>query len=355
MGKKRVGIRVDGNEVIATGHVMRCLAIADALKEKGIDLFFISADTSSELVIRQNGFEFLSLDSDWRHMDGEIEKLQNIIVKYRIEVLLIDSYYVSKSYMKKIHDSTKTIYIDDFGNDIFDVDAVVCYANYYEGLALKDKYPLNVKLFQGVEYTPLRNVFSNMPQKKISNEIKELLVLSGGTDHYNFLRNLSKKILENSLFGMIERVNIICGKYYVNYDRLLKEFEGVRQFHFHNAVNNIENYMLSTDVAISAAGVTAYELCSVGVPTITYIMADNQYENAKSFYVESLMEYAGDIRCDSVLDNIMELLQGKYQDLEYRKKVSENMRKKIDGKGAQRIAKEICSMFNKNKDINRVL
>ncbi len=56
------------------------------------------------------------------------------------------------------------------------------------------------------------------------------------------------------------------------------------------------------------------------------------------------MENVVDLRYDSVLENILELLQGKYQDIEYRKIVSRVMRKKIDGKGAQRIAKELCKM-----------
>ena len=40
----KIGIRVDANEIVATGHVMRCLAIAEELRKIGQELLFISAD-----------------------------------------------------------------------------------------------------------------------------------------------------------------------------------------------------------------------------------------------------------------------------------------------------------------------
>ncbi len=345
----RIGIRADANEMIATGHVMRCLAIADALRNIGEEPLFISADDFSQAMIKQKGYEFVSLKSDWKYPECEIEKLEQVINKYDIGILLVDSYYVTVSYFEKIHGLAKIMYIDDLGQDVYNVDAVVCYANYYKDFSLKEKYPPKVKLLQGTEYTPLRNVFSNLPPKKISSGMRELIVLSGGTDNYNFLWGFSKRILKSPLFDALETIHIICGKYYDKYDELIQEFKEIAKFQFHKAVDHIETYMLSADVAISAAGVSSYELCAVGTPTILYTMADNQRRNAESFYKDEIMEYVGDLRDESVLDRIIELLQEKYQDMEYRKKVSEIMRKKVDGKGAQRIAKKICGMLKKKK------
>lgn len=341
----RIGIRADANEIVATGHVMRCLAIADELRKIGEEPVFISADNFSRAMLKQKGYEFVSLESDWKHMECEIGKLEQVISKYDIKALLVDSYYVSKLYFEKIHGLTKIMYIEDLGQDVYDVDAIVCYANYYKDLFLNEKYSSKVKLFQGTDYIPLRSRFFNLPSKRISSRIRKLIVLSGGIDNYNFLWNFSKKILGNSLFETLETIHVICGKYYDKYDELLQEFMGIGKFQFHRAVDHIEEYMLSADVAISAAGVTSYELCATGTPTIIYTMADNQKKNAKSFYEDGLMEYAGDLRCDPALDEIIELLQRKYQDFGYRKKISEIMKKKIDGKGAQRIAKEICGML----------
>lgn len=342
----KIGIRVDANEIIATGHVMRCLAIADALGERGEAPFFIAADDFPRDIIAQNGYAFHSLGSDWRYMDGELERLAQVIREQGIEILLVDSYYVTKSYLRQLRDLVKVVYIEDLGKEIYPVDVVICYANYYKDFLLKEKYPPQVKLFQGTKYVPLRSGFSNLPPKEISPKVRKLIVLSGGTDQNDFLWKFSKRIRECPLFEMLDVIHVICGKYYEKYDALIREFAGTTQFRFHRAVDNIEDYMLSSDVAISAAGVTSYELCAVGVPTIIVTTADNQQKNAESFYADGLMEYAGDLRHDPVLDRIIELLQGKYQDFAYRKKISGAMQKKVDGKGAQRIAEKIDLFHN---------
>ncbi|MCI9633013.1 MAG: UDP-2,4-diacetamido-2,4,6-trideoxy-beta-L-altropyranose hydrolase [Ruminococcus sp.] len=339
-----IGIRVDSNTAIAMGHLMRCMAVAEALREKEVKPIFISADKFSEGFILKRGYEFISLESDWSCLELEIEKMQQVIKEYSIKVLLVDSYYITERYLSKLHEYTKIVYIDDFGKDIYDIDAVICYANYYKEFKLKERYPLGTNVLQGMRFVPLRKVFSTLPQKEISLKVKELVVLSGGTDYHNFLWNFTRNILESTLFERLERVNLICGNYSEQYDKLTKEFAGVRKIHFYKAVDDIEKYMLRADVAISAAGVTSYELCAAGVPSIIYIVADNQRKNAETFHKNGLMEYAGDLRYDPVLNRVIKLLEGKYQDYAYRKETSEMMRREMDGRGAWRIAEEIKIM-----------
>lgn len=106
----KIGIRVDANEIVATGHVMRCLAIAEELRKIGQELLFISADDFQRPLIEQKGFEFVSLQTDWKHMEKETERLQAVIDRYHIGLLLVDSYYVTRAYFEKIHSFTKIMY-----------------------------------------------------------------------------------------------------------------------------------------------------------------------------------------------------------------------------------------------------
>ena len=168
----KIGIRVDANEIVATGHVMRCLAIAEELRKIGQELLFISADDFPRPLIEQKGFEFVSLQTDWKHMEKEIEQLQAVIDRYHIGLLLADSYYVTRAYFERIHSFMKVMYIDDLGKEVYDVDCTICYADYYRELELEERYPSNVKLLLGTRYAPLRREFSNLPQKIISPEIK---------------------------------------------------------------------------------------------------------------------------------------------------------------------------------------
>ena len=343
----RIGIRVDANEIIATGHVMRCLAVAEELKKLGVPPVFISADTFPEFLIRKKGYDFISLQSDWSCLEAELEKLKDVFAQQEVGMLFVDSYYVTKLYFEKLHAWTKVVYIDDLNKDIYDVEAVVCYANYHKKMLFKEGYSAKVRLLLGTDYTPLRTVFSGIPPKRIRAEIRNLIVLSGGTDPYDFLWNFSERVSESNLFETLETINVICGRYYSKYRELKDRFAGNSKIHFYQAVEDIEKYMFSADVAITAAGVTSYELCAAGVPSIVYIVADNQKKNAESFQEDGLMECAGDLRFDPVLDHLLELLNNKFQDWEYRKKMSRMMQSKVDGKGAARIAKELSRMLER--------
>lgn len=73
-----VYIRTDGNETIATGHLMRCLSIARALKKRGAAVaFLVSDDTSASILqkmyspdeIADHSFPILELRTDYRSLD----------------------------------------------------------------------------------------------------------------------------------------------------------------------------------------------------------------------------------------------------------------------------------------------
>ena len=63
--------RADGNKKIGSGHLMRCLSIADAMKEMGIQSIFATADDSMSELLRNRGYENIILHTDYYDMDGE--------------------------------------------------------------------------------------------------------------------------------------------------------------------------------------------------------------------------------------------------------------------------------------------
>ena len=94
--------------------------------------------------------------------------------------------------------------------------------------------------------------------------------------------------------------------------------------------------MKEADLAISAGGTTLYELCAYGVPTISYVLADNQIENTAQFQQDGIMDCAGDMRRGSFKENIKRLIE-KYDDRTFRANRSALARSFVDGNGAMRI------------------
>ena len=323
------------NQTIATGHVMRCLAIADELSENNIVCVFVIADDNAKEIIRSKGYECIVLDSIWNDLDSEIDAISELIEDRGIKRLLIDTYQVTDAYLRALYKITYTIYIDDLNQFIYPVHSLVCYANYWKKFLFEKRYRKAVEdgvidimpqMYLGCDYVPLRREFRGEDIKGISEDVNEILVMSGGADPFHAI----KKILCNISLNKYSTINVICGKYNTDYNELIQVY-GVREnVHLYRAVDNLIDFMKSADLAISAGETTLYELCAVGTPTITYSIADNQIDNVKQFDEDKLMAYAGDLRGEEEID--FEAIIQRYSNVE-RRKMSLDMQKLVSVKG----------------------
>lgn len=331
-------IRTDMNQTIATGHMMRCLSVADAAKMRGEDTTFLLADDQAADLLKKRGYRYKILHTKWNEMEAELPVLLQCVKECSIRAVLIDSYQVTQKYLKRLTEAVKTFYIDDLNAFTYPVSGLICYANYWEAFNYPNRYP-HTKLYLGLQYVPLRKEFSGCEKKAIKPVAKNLLLLSGGSDPYDILL----KILERMDKAAYETIHVICGIYYTKYEELKQIGSRYQNISVQKAVDNIEYFMKQADLAVSAGGTTLYELCAVGTPTISYSFADNQIDNVVTFQKESMIDYAGDVRRDDVACRIVRLL-GLYQKNEnLRRERSERMQHAVDGKGAGRIAGKLLT------------
>lgn len=329
-------IRADMNEQIATGHIMRCLSIADALRGLGEPVRFILADEQAVSLLKQRGYDAIVLHTQWNCMEEELSVLSQVIRNEHIDKLLIDSYQVTQRYLAELSKLVTTFYIDDLNLFEYPVDAVICYANYWK----KFQYKINDKrttYLLGMKYVPLKQAFWNCEAKIISEKADNLLILTGGSDPFN----VTEQILDSIDTYQFQTINVICGIYNTNYNKFVKKYENNKNIKFHQAVNNIEQYMKNADIAISAGGTTLYELCAIGTPAISFSFADNQLDNVRQFQEDGLIDYAGDARMDDIAGTINQYLIGYRNDFELRKEKSEKMQKMVDGKGTIHLAEAL--------------
>lgn len=328
------------NNVIATGHIVRCMSIAGAVAHYGGEAVFIGADSQAADMVCSNGYRHICLNTKWDDMESETQALIKLIKKEKIRTLLIDSYMVTKYYFDVLKDYANLIYIDDSADEVYSVGGIICYAGYYKKLGLDLKYDES-KLMAGPRYTPLRREFWDNEKKAVNKNINNILIMSGGTDPYGFLL----KLVNNLDLSKYNCVKVICGRYYKDMEPL----ESFASMHDNiiiiNHTGRVKKYMAEADVVISAGGTTLYELCACGTPSISYSMADNQMPNVNQFNEDRLIPYAGDLRKDNVVSNVMTLLESPCMRYESRIVVSSRMQELIDGRGAKRIAREILDKF----------
>ena len=338
--------RADGNEKIGTGHVMRCLAIAEAAAEYGVGSVFVTADYEMERVIKQRNHDCYVLDTDYRENDEN--RLEAIAEDIKPDAIFVDSYYVSQDYFFNLFswchsNNCKLIYIDDLKAFPYCCDFLVNYqihANYYEYDALYSACS-KPSLLLGLKYVPLRREFGTLVSNVVKKEVLDVLVSTGGADP----ENLSIELMKRAMFEDY-RFHFVIGA--MNSDRkVLKELSRrASNIHIYENVSKMSVLMESCDIAISASGSTLYELCSLRVPTISYILADNQKEIAEAFDAKGIIRNCGDIRiigkeklAEVLLENV-NLLSRNYKE---RCEIVDRMSSVVDGKGAGRIVRALLS------------
>lgn len=355
-------IRVDMNETIATGHIMRCLSIAEAAEELGEQAVFLLADEEAVPLLEQKGYGSIVLHSPWDNMEEELPALQKVIKERGIQKLLVDSYQVTPMYLERLSQMAKIIYIDDIDRFHYPVDALIYYAVDWESHHFHERYQKSreglksqgrmegqkegkqaghkPRLLLGTEYAPLRKAFQNCGKKPIKPTTENLLLLSGGTDPYGILGKILEK-MDRQRYG---RVEVICGMYDLQYEPLRMQYQKEGNIHFYKAVPDMETHMGRADLAVAAGGATLYELCAMGVPTISYAMADNQIRNVEKFREIQLIDYAGDVRGTDVASHISRLLDKYFENAGLRQERSHRMQEFVDGQGAVRIAEGMINL-----------
>ncbi len=333
-------LRADGNHILGTGHLMRCMSVAAALKENGIAVKFVLADKVSEEFVNSRGFETLILDTDYTNLEDELPKFKSFILKYKPSCIVIDSYYVTKNYLNELKTITKTAYIDDLAAFAYPVDTLINYNVYAEDMdyeiLYKGKPP---KCCRGTEYAPLRKDFEALAPALIKEKALNVLVLTGGADSLHVALNFAKEICEHP---DDLHYTFVVGAFSEDLKQIKHLTKGNKNIEIHQNVTDMKGLMLKSDLSVTAAGSTQYELCACGIPSINYVLADNQILGALGFFKRSIMEYAGDVRKDK---DFYRTLHEKTIALSLDKLKREIMSKKakalVDGRGAKRIAKVI--------------
>ncbi|WP_432467958.1 UDP-2,4-diacetamido-2,4,6-trideoxy-beta-L-altropyranose hydrolase [Agarivorans sp. Z349TD_8] len=296
-----VAFRVDASFIIGSGHVYRCLSLAHQLKKNGHQVYFISAEQPGHLnaLITRAGFSvftisepMLSIDPEnsnsWLGRDLQVDA--NETIRYlnqvtQIDYLIIDHYGINSRWETRLRDSVKNILvIDDLANRSHNCDILI---DQTYGRIKQNYHSLvspETELLLGSDYALIRDEFliakpSALTNRSLCTQIKKILINLGGTDRTNVSEFLLKLLNHSSIANDI-KIAIIVGPNNPNHRSLINATAQSRfqQCTVLNSISNMAEILSHYDLAIGASGASAWERCSLGLPSINIELASNQKE-----------------------------------------------------------------------------
>lgn len=348
--------RTDGNEEIATGHIMRCLSIARACAMRHAKVCFLVADETSisalqERFAHRDEFAAYCLHSDYRKPETELTALRSIAEESSL--IFLDSYFITKTYLHELHKLFKVAYLDDMLAFDYPVDLIIN----YDITERPSCYRKAAHTLISAAYTPLREQFRRTTYE-VRPDVQNILISSGGTDSYDIAGKLLHKIFaadephscEASKDKSLFYENLKTCSYHVVTSRFNSHFQELQKLslsypaiHIHENIQDMAAFMKECDLAVSAGGTTLYELCAIGVPSVSFSMADNQLQAVKTMAMKKIIPYAGDVRftCENTINAMLSFLSDHIRSYDKRKKSSQCMRAFVDGNGSARIAEAL--------------
>jgi UDP-2,4-diacetamido-2,4,6-trideoxy-beta-L-altropyranose hydrolase len=290
-----VVFRVDSSKQIGTGHLMRCLTLADALSGEGADITFVCRSLPGDLgyLVKEKGFDLCLMPNeeednsnyeqrariDWK---TDVEKTKAILDQKQKDInwLIVDHYSLDYRWELQLRPYIqKLMVIDDLADRKHDCDLLLD-QNYYENLTKRYDclVPAHCQKLLGLKYLLLRQEFIELARvlKQRDGKIKRILVSFGGSDP----TNETVKALE--AIRLLNRpdidVDVVIGASNQQQEEVKQLCQTIPNTTFYCQVNYMANLMAKADLALAAGGTSTWERCFMGLPTITLAIAPNQLE-----------------------------------------------------------------------------
>jgi len=171
--------------------------------------------------------------------------------------------------------------------------------------------------------------------KNISNKVKKILIAIGGTD----VRNLTPRIIDAlKEFNELE-LNVVIGGAYKNREEILKSLKRNKlSYNLLENQNDLSKYIYEMDLAISAGGLSAFQLVAIGTPFLGIGAAIWETKRLRKMQELGICKFIGDFK-NFKKEDLHESFRYLFNNKKEREKMSLNGKKLVDGKGIERVSK----------------
>lgn len=363
MGEEvKVAIRADASVKIGTGHVMRCLALAEELRENGAQVTFISRDFEGNLFdfVQGKGFEQIQLKksndqatdqiteqtatehfhSHWLETSQE-QDLQDtkasLVGVY--DWLIADHYALSAKWHLGVKDITKKLFVIDDLADRPLVGDILLDQNYNP--IVHARYPTQwtgPQMLLGPQYALLRKEFLQARAKvKVRESVSKVLVTFGGVDSQNFTAKVLDVLRETKL-----KVTAVLPQSSSSTDENIHRYSRIPGWTLLKGTDRMAELISNADLCIGATGSSNWERFSLGLPSIVYALAENQVEIAKAISQKGWAVYAGMAKDFSAAE-LLKFIQSSIANPKTLSETSQMLLGVVDAQGCRRVVEAMMA------------
>lgn len=264
--------RTEASSSIGSGHVMRCLTLADGLKARGWHCVFASAKDTMKTVpmLVVSGFDMIDPDK---------------IAHIKPDLLIVDHYGLDSKYEAAARAWAKKIAVlDDLADRPHDCDLLIDQTYGRSADDYRKLTPIGCRILAGTDYTLLRPQFAKAraeaeERRFEDNSVRRILVAVGSTNYNNIVTKLLEGLVLVTCGGL--QIDVVLSSGAENLADVSRAISALNSKGLHSAtlhldVQDMASLMLAADIAIGAGGTTTWERCCLGLPTLMVELADNQ-------------------------------------------------------------------------------
>lgn len=347
----KVVFRVDASAQMGTGHLMRCLTLAEALRERGVQTHFICREHVGNLIalLQQKAMPISVLPAptagDTTYGEGyaawlgttqaeDAEQTIKALNGEKPDWLVVDHYGLRIEWEKRLRPHVgKLMVIDDLANRHHDCDVLLDQNYSAEG---EQRYASFVtplcKVLLGPRYALLRKEFKAIRERlePRAHKLKKILIFfTAGDDQGETM----KAIQGIELFGKVECVDVVVGQANPGNVEIIKKCDELH-WGYHCQVDYMPRLIAQADLVIGAGGSSNWERCALGVPALVAILAENQAPIAQALGLAGVIYNLGWSRDLQAADYANALITLNHDCLAA---MSEKALALVDAKGAERM------------------
>jgi UDP-2,4-diacetamido-2,4,6-trideoxy-beta-L-altropyranose hydrolase len=337
-------IRADASVPMGTGHVMRCLALAQRLASSRIPVAFASSGMPELLQLRVEAEKIpvFALSEEPGTMQDALTTIR-LAAQMAANWIVLDGYHFSLAFQERLHlAGYRILLIDDSGQPMGYVADLILNQNL---VATPDLYPQlfpGSELLLGTKFVLLRNEFlrAPVPRREFRPLGGKLLITMGGSDPKGYNLQILQQLAEARIDDLTIRITSGIGQHV---ESQVRHF--VARYGVNASVPQMSETMFDlmnwADLAISAGGSTCWELAYLGVPGILLQVAENQMASMSALARSQIFLCfdEDDLNNGKLINACIHLLG----DLARRQHLSEAAQTLVDGRGAERVVQRMLA------------